>query len=103
MRANARRRLRSNILCHHAANFSTSSRIDRAGTGMLMRRWDFVAAYLQGKLQDGEVVYCYAPPGYSTTGADGKPRICRVEKPVYGMAQAGRRWQRTLFPWLTDY
>eukprot|EP00965_Chrysotila_dentata_P098748 3264961-Pleurochrysis_carterae.AAC.1 len=74
-----------------------------AGTGMLMRRWDFVAAYLQGELQDGEVVYCHAPPGYSTTGADGKPRICRVEKPVYGMAQAGRRWQRTLFPWLTDY
>eukprot|EP00965_Chrysotila_dentata_P044283 1472190-Pleurochrysis_carterae.AAC.1 len=26
-----------------------------AGTGMLMRRWDFVAAYLQGELQDGEV------------------------------------------------
>ena len=23
-------------------------------------------------------------------------------KPVYGMAQAGRRWQRSLFPWLTD-
>ena len=27
-------------------------------------------------------------------------RICRVEKPVYGMAQAGRRWQRTIFPWI---
>ena len=27
--------------------------------------------------------------------------ICQVVKPVYGMAQAGRRWQRTLFPWLT--
>eukprot|EP00965_Chrysotila_dentata_P037097 1234301-Pleurochrysis_carterae.AAC.3 len=31
-----------------------------AGTGMLMRRWDFVAAYLQGKLQQGEVVCCAA-------------------------------------------
>ena len=27
------------------------------------------------------------------------PQICRVEKPIYGMAQAGRRWQRTIFPW----
>eukprot|EP00965_Chrysotila_dentata_P202941 6181418-Pleurochrysis_carterae.AAC.3 len=62
-----------------------------AGTGMLIRRWDFVAAYLQGELQDGKVVYCHAPPGHSTTGADGRPRICRVEKPVYGMAQAARR------------
>eukprot|EP00965_Chrysotila_dentata_P022599 748337-Pleurochrysis_carterae.AAC.1 len=69
----------------------------------MMRRWDFVAAYLQGELQSGEVVYCHAPPGYSTYGADGRPRVCRVEKPVYGMAQAGRRWQRSLFPWLRDW
>eukprot|EP00965_Chrysotila_dentata_P189613 6173410-Pleurochrysis_carterae.AAC.1 len=63
-----------------------------AGNGMLMRRWDFVGAYLQGELQQGEVVYCYAPPGYATVlGADGRPRICHVEKPLYGMAQAGRR------------
>eukprot|EP00965_Chrysotila_dentata_P154251 5098012-Pleurochrysis_carterae.AAC.1 len=61
-----------------------------AGTGMHMRRWDFVAAYLQGELQDGEIAYCHAPPGYATYGADVRPRICRVEKPVYGMAQAGR-------------
>eukprot|EP00965_Chrysotila_dentata_P079282 2614578-Pleurochrysis_carterae.AAC.1 len=68
-----------------------------------MRRWDFVAAYLQGELERDEVVYCHAPPGYATTGADGRPRICRVEKPIYGMAQAGRRWQRSLFPWLLDF
>eukprot|EP00965_Chrysotila_dentata_P064921 2152050-Pleurochrysis_carterae.AAC.1 len=48
-----------------------------AGSGMLMRRWDFVAAYLQGELQQGEVVYCHAPPGYDTIGSDGRPRICR--------------------------
>eukprot|EP00965_Chrysotila_dentata_P004041 131092-Pleurochrysis_carterae.AAC.1 len=68
-----------------------------------MRRWDFVAAYLQGELQSGEVVYCHAPPGYATLGTDGRPRICRVEKPIYGMAQAGRRWQRSLFPWLQEW
>ena len=26
-----------------------------------------------------------------------------VVKPIYGMAQAGRRWQRTLFPWLKSH
>ena len=71
--------------------------------GMCMRRWDFVAAYLQGSLLDGEVVYCPPPPGHehkAGIGSDGLPRICRVRKPIYGMAQAGRRWQRSLFPWL---
>ena len=71
--------------------------------GMRMRRYDFVAAYLQGELLEGETVYCYAPPGYERKGADGRNQICRILKPVYGMAQAGRRWQRTLFPWLKEY
>ena len=71
--------------------------------GFSMRRWDFVAAYLQGSLEPGEVVYCTPPPGYTTAevgGAvclvpdgqgDGVDRLCLVQKPVYGMAQAGRR------------
>ena len=74
-----------------------------ANTGMRMRRYDFVAAYLQGELLEGETVYCYPPPGYETKGKDGQKQICRVLKPVYGMAQAGRRWQRTLFPWLKEF
>ena len=69
-----------------------------ARNGMRLRRWDFVAAYLQGKLEDGECVYCHAPQGYEREGY-----ICKVTKPVYGMAQAGRRWQRSLFPWLLEY
>ena len=27
----------------------------------------------------------------------------RVDKPIYGLSQAGRRWQRTLFPWLAAW
>jgi hypothetical protein len=69
-----------------------------------MRRWDFVAADLQGELLEGEVVYCLPPSGgYSTTGKDGHPMVCKIIKPVYGMAQAGRRWQRSLYPWLKEY
>ena len=69
-----------------------------------MRRWDFVSAYLQGNLEEGEVVYCQPPPGpHGQLGADGRPRVWKVVKPVYGMAQAGRRWQRSLFPWLKEW
>ena len=72
--------------------------------GLLMRRWDFVSAFLQGELEQGEVVYCSAPPGpHGKIGADGRQRVWKVNKPVYGMAQAGRRWQRTLFPWLVGW
>eukprot|EP00965_Chrysotila_dentata_P096421 3186535-Pleurochrysis_carterae.AAC.1 len=74
-----------------------------ARTNLSMRQWDFVAAYLQSDLEEGEVVYCRAPPGYEAIGADGRARVCQVVKPVYGMAQAGRRWQRSLFPWLRDW
>ena len=70
---------------------------------MHLRRWDFVSAYLQGSLEEGEVTYCHAPPGYERTDAKGHKMVCKVVKPVYGMVQAGRRWQRTLFPWLKDF
>ena len=82
-----------------------------AQLGLGMHRWDFVAAYLQGELLDGEVVYCELPPGISehdipghqTHDAQGRARVCQVVKPIYGMAQAGRRWQRSLYPWLEEY
>ena len=75
-----------------------------ARRGMRMRRFDFVAAYLQGELEDGETVYCLPPQGYENEriGSDGKPMVAKVVKPIYGMSQAGRRWQRTLFPWMKE-
>ena len=71
-----------------------------AAKGFKMRRWDFVAAYLQGDLEPGEENYCSCPPGYEETDDLGDAYVYRVKKPVYGMAQAGRRWQRSLFPFL---
>jgi len=75
-----------------------------AGAGLKMRRFDFVAAYLQGELEPGEVVYCLPPLGYESEHVDarGQPQIAKIVKPIYGMSQAGRRWQRTLFPWLKE-
>ena len=69
---------------------------------LMMRRYDFVSAFLQGDLEKGEVIFCECPPGYDEPGPDGMPQVYKVLKPVYGMAQAGRRWQRSLFPWLMD-
>ena len=74
-----------------------------ARNGLRLHRWDFVSAYLQGSLEPGEVVYCSAPPGYERKDEDGNEMVCKVVKPIYGMAQAGRRWQRSLFPWLKEF
>jgi hypothetical protein len=75
-----------------------------AARGWNLRRWDFVTAYLQGELQPGEVVYCSLPPGGlgGEWGDVSESSICVVQKPIYGMAQAGRRWQRGLYDWLAS-
>ena len=71
-----------------------------------MRRSDFVAAYLQGELLDDGVVrlYCSMPSGYETgldsSNPSGADTVLRIEKPIYGMVQAGRRWQRTILPYV---
>ena len=52
-----------------------------ARKGCRVRSVDLVAAYLQGKFVDGEVVYCYQPAGYPELDSTGQPMIARVEKP----------------------
>eukprot|EP00965_Chrysotila_dentata_P243270 6205329-Pleurochrysis_carterae.AAC.3 len=77
-----------------------------AGNGMRMRRWDFVAAYFKGKLQDGRSCTVMFRPDtslYVNLGSDGRPRICRVEKPVYTEWRKPVARQHTLFPWLLQY
>ncbi len=71
-----------------------------ARCGCHVRSIDYVAAYLQGKFTEGEVIYCFMAPGYEQYGADGAPLVLRIEKPIYGIPQAGRRLQRQIFPWL---
>ena len=67
---------------------------------LLVVRWDLTSAYLQGELQPGEEVYTHVPPGQPEFDDAGRPLRCRVVKPIYGLVQAGRRFQRTLFPWI---
>ena len=56
--------------------------------------------YLQGELLASEFVWMKMPPGHATEGRDGRERVCRVQKPLYGLKQAGRRFQRLFFDWL---
>ena len=68
---------------------------DAARNGCYVRSVDWVAAYLQGSFIDGEVIYCYMPPGHEDPGY-----ILKIMKPIYGAPQSGRRLQRQVFPWL---
>ena len=70
--------------------------------GCRVRSIDLVAAYLQGQFLEGESVYCHQAAGHVKLGADGQPLIARIEKPIYGIQQAGRRLQRVLFAWVKD-
>jgi hypothetical protein len=71
-----------------------------ARKGCKVRSIDYVAAYLQGKFIEGEVIYCHMPPGYVELDSDGTPRVLKIVKPIYGIPQAGRRLQRQIFPWM---
>ena len=71
-----------------------------ARNGCKVRSVDLVAAYLQGRFVEGEVVYCHLPVGYPEFDSKGRPKIAKVVKPIYGIQQAGRRLQRMLFDWL---
>ena len=74
-----------------------------AHLGLSSRRYDLVAAYLQGDLEPGELIYLRQPPGHVVKGSDGLERVAVVQKPIYGMKQAGRRLQRKLFPWFRQW
>ena len=65
-----------------------------------VRSVDLVAAYLQGRFIDGEVVYTHLPPGHPEFDSKGRPKLAKILKPIYGIQQAGRRLQRMLFEWL---
>ena len=61
---------------------------------------DWVSAYLQGELLEGEAVYTHMAPGHVQYDPHGNPYVLKIVKPIYGIPQAGRRFQRCIFPWL---
>src|ERR1700678_1302435 len=57
---------------------------------------DIKGAYSNGELTNDEVIFMRQPPGYEEVGADGRKRVMRVRKTLYGLKQAGRRWYHKL-------
>jgi Reverse transcriptase (RNA-dependent DNA polymerase) len=55
---------------------------------------DIKGAYLNGELNDDEVLYMQHPPGYKSH--DAGSRVLRLVKTLYGLKQSGRRWYQKL-------
>lgn len=58
---------------------------------------DVASAYVQGKLTD--TIYIQQPEMFVEPGKEEK--ICKLNKPLYGLKQAGRNWYQTLDKYLT--
>jgi Reverse transcriptase (RNA-dependent DNA polymerase) len=61
---------------------------------MEMHQIDIKGAYLNGELNDNEVLYMQHPPGYKSP--DAGTRVLRLVKTLYGLKQSGRRWYQKL-------
>jgi hypothetical protein len=59
-----------------------------------MHQIDIKGAYLNGELQDNEVLYMQHPPGYKSP--DAGTRVLRLVKTLYGLKQSGRHWYQKL-------
>ena len=53
---------------------------------------DIKSAYLNGELTDDEVIFMRQAPGFAEYGENGKVKVLRLRKTLYGLKQAGRRW-----------
>ena len=63
------------------------------------RTFDVDAAYLKGEFEDSQVLYARPPKG-ARHYVDGVPVVWRLRVPLYGEADAGRLWNRTLVRFL---
>lgn len=61
---------------------------------LLLHQVDIKGAYLNGELNDNEVLYMHFPPGYKPRDAGN--RVLRLKKTLYGLKQSGRRWYQKL-------
>ena len=61
---------------------------------LLLHQADIKGAYLNGELNDNEVLYMHHPPGFKPRDAGN--RVLRLKKTLYGLKQSGRRWYQKL-------
>jgi hypothetical protein len=67
---------------------------------MELQQFDVKAVYLNGELTGDEVLFMHHPLGYNQGGTG--CMVLRLQKVLYGLKQAGRRWYQTLVRMLTD-
>ena len=56
--------------------------------------FDFHSVYLNRVLEDGEIIYMEQPPHYKVV--DCSRYVVKLQKSLYGLKQASRRWYKTL-------
>ena len=61
---------------------------------MRVHQFDVSNAFTQADI-DAEI-YVESPKGYESKGRDGKYRVLKLQKALYGTKQAARLWQETL-------
>ena len=61
--------------------------------------FDFNSAYLNGEVGEDKEIYMKEPLGYKTSGEDS---IKHLQKAIYRLKQAGRKWYNALTHVLTD-
>ncbi|KAL5480798.1 hypothetical protein ACEPAI_9738 [Sanghuangporus weigelae] len=61
---------------------------------------DVKSAYLNGELEENEVVYMHHPPGYKPIGTE--ERVLKLRKTLYGLKQSGRRWYQKFTSIMVD-
>ncbi|KAJ9515883.1 hypothetical protein QJQ45_016947 [Haematococcus lacustris] len=64
-----------------------------AAENMEIHQLDFETAFLNGKLQPGEVIYVQQPKGFEEGSSN---TVCRLQRALYGLRQAPRAWHARL-------
>ena len=72
-----------------------------ARNDMELHQIDIKGAYLNGKLNEKEVIYMRQPPGYASKNHPTN-YVCRLRKTLYGLKQSGRRWYQRLVEIMVD-
>ena len=71
-----------------------------AGKKLTVEHYDVTSAFTQSKI-DAEI-YVEAPPGnFTPKDAQGRPKVLKLKKALYGTKQASKLWQDTLVNHLT--
>jgi hypothetical protein len=62
---------------------------------------DIRQAYLQAVLK--QALYMRPPPGVASRDAQGRPLVCRLNRSLYGLKQAGREWAVVFSQFLVEW